>query len=314
MTIDTAVILAAGRGSRLKEVTKNRSKALTPVAGVPMIGRVIAALKDAGIQRFVIVGAPKDEALKNLCTGMPETTFITQEVPLGSGDALKGCEALVPNHFLLSACDSLVPADDVRALITAHSSSNAATLGVVEVAPDISLSARSVVSMSGDVVTDFIEKPGPGERLSNFSSIPLYVLTKKVFNEIAVLQPSPRGEYELSSVFRSLIRKGDTVKGAIIRERCDLTDQSDLISLTKRFLALQEPAIQVHPSVHVPPSVSLIAPVVIDEGVQLRDGAVIGPSVYVENGAVIGEGSHVSNSVVLRGVTVTQSHDGVVLA
>jgi len=314
MTINTAVILAAGRGSRLKEVTKNRSKALTPVAGIPMIGRVMDALKGAGIERFIVVGAPGDEALKQLCAQIPATSYTTQERPLGSADALRGCESLVPGTFLLSACDSLVAAEDVRAVLQAHAPSSVATLGVIEVPPEVSLSARSVIEMSGNTVTNFIEKPGPEERLSNFSSLPLYVLTQEIFAEIAGLQPSPRGEFELSSAFRGLIAKGRVLKGVRVRERFDLTDQSDLLNLTKQFLALQSPAIQIHESVKVPDTASLVAPLLIDEGVVIHDGAMIGPSVYIERGATIRAGCRVSNAVVLRDVVVNQSLDGVVVA
>jgi NDP-sugar pyrophosphorylase family protein len=312
MKIDTAVILAAGRGSRLREVTAARSKALAPIAGKPIIQRVIDSLQEAGITRFIVVGAPHDTELKELCASMPFTRHATQEKPLGSANALKACEGLVPEHFLVCACDSLIPSKDVTALIQKHSAENSATLSIIEVAPEISLGARSVVTMHGDLITNIIEKPAPGERLTNLSSLPLYVLSHAVFDEIASLTLSARGEYELPEAFRELIKKGKIVKGARATERFDLTDKNDLLALNERFLSVMSPAMQVHPSVTIPPSTTLKGPVLIEEGVTIGEGAIIGPYVYLERGASVNSGVRLSRTVGLRGARLSTDSDGLV--
>ena len=303
--IDTAVILAAGRGSRLKEVTAHRSKALAPIAGKPIIMRVIDSLTEAGIRRFLVVGSPRDEELKALCSSFPEITFLTQEHPLGSADALKGVAPFVPHTFLVCACDSLIPAHDIATLIAHHSATSVATLSIIEVAPEISLGARSVVTMNGELVTAIIEKPSPDERLSNLSSLPLYILTKNIFPEIARLTPSPRGEFELPEAFRGLLLEGGIIRGICASARYDLTDQRDLLALNELFLTKLSPSIQVADSVVVPPSSKLIAPVLIEEGASVGENTTIGPLVYLERNTCVKPGLRVTRSIVLRNATVT---------
>ena len=313
MKINTAVILAAGRGTRLKEVTATRSKALAPIAGKPIICRIIDSLQKAGITRFVVVGAPHDSELRALCIAITSTTWVTQQTPLGSADALRGVEALVPTNFLVCACDSLVPSHDIATLIEKHSAESSATLSVIEVAPETSLSARSVVTMQGDLITTIIEKPAPGERLSNLSSLPLYILTQEIFQEISSLPLSIRGEYELPDAFRALLTKGKTVKGVRAKERFDLTNKNDLLALNERFLVENSPTIQAHPSVIIPPSTTLIAPVLIEEGVTIGVGTTLGPFVYLERGASISSHIRLSRTIVLRGASASTDCDGGVI-
>lgn len=303
--IDTAIILAAGKGSRLKEVTAHRSKALAPIAGKPIIERVIDSLRDAGIIHFIIVGSPKDNELRAFTESIPSATFTIQERALGSADALKGCEPITPETFLVCACDSIVPTNDIRNLIASHEQGTGATLSIIEVAPEISLSARSVVTMKGDVVADIIEKPSQSERTSNLSSLPLYILTRAVFTEIEALQPSERGEYELPAALRSMIKKGTLMKGVRATNRDDLTDQNDLLELNLRFLAEFSPHRRIHPNVTIPTSATIIEPVIIEDGVTIGENTVIGPFVYLERTSTVQSGSSINYSIALRGAVVS---------
>ena len=311
--IDTAIILAAGRGSRLKEVTAHRSKALAPIAGKPIIMRVIDALTEAGVRNFIVIGAPHDTELKELCTSLQNTKFFVQETPLGSANALISAQGGVPDTFLVCACDSLIPSGDISNLIAHHTPSTDATLSIIEVAPDISLAARSVVTLKGDLVTEIIEKPSPGERISNLSSLPLYILTKGIFDEIARLKPSARGEYELPEAFRSLIDHGKIVRGVRASERYDLTDQNDLLTLNLLFLAKISPEIQISSSVKIPKSAKLIPPLLIEEGVTIGEDSTIGPLVYLERGSAVLPRVSISRSLVLRdGAAATPCDGGII--
>lgn len=310
MMIDTAVILAAGRGSRLKEVTAQRSKALAPVAGKPIIGRVIDSLRTAGISRFIVVGAPTDAELRDYTGTILNASYVVQEVARGSGDALLRCEGLTPETFLVCACDSIIPSDEIRRLLKAHEVNNSATLGVIEVAPEVSLSARSVVTMRGDFITQIIEKPSPAERTSNLSALPLYILTNDIYQEAASLTPSPRGEYELPVALAALVSRGLSVKGVRIARRDDLTDQNDLLDLNIRYLTEATPPLQVHPSVVVPASSTVVSPAIIEEGVTIGNNAHIGPFVYLERGSIVSSGCSVSHAVAVCGAKLSGTIKG----
>ena len=214
----------------------------------------------------------------------------------------------------MCACDSLIPVESLRGILASHEAHKAAvSRGVMEVAPEVSLASRSVVTLEGDRVLDFIEKPQPHERTSNVTGLPLYVLSDSVFPELEALQPSPRGEYELPGVFRSLIGKGARVVAYRVHSREDLTDAADLLALNKRFLGEHPTQITIHPSVALPATAHIVPPVLVEEGATIGEGVTLGPSVFVERGASIAQGSTVERAVVTRGARVEGIAQGVVV-
>jgi len=78
-----AIILAAGQGTRMKSAL---AKVLHKVAGLPLLGHVIAALRDAGVDRIVVVTAPAGEAVRNYAKAMGAGSAI-QDQQLGTGHA-----------------------------------------------------------------------------------------------------------------------------------------------------------------------------------------------------------------------------------
>lgn len=305
--ITTAVILAAGRGSRLRALTQARSKALAPVVGMPLIARIMASLRNAGIERFHIVTAPHDEELRRHVGADPRVVTHIQEKPLGSGDALRSCQSKICGNFLVCACDSVVEPSEIRSLIeTARTAEGALALAVMEVSPEVSLESRSVVVLEGTRVIDIIEKPGPNERKSNVTSLPLYILNEEIFSELEKLSPSKRGEYELPEAIRNLIGKGCLVLSSRVAERDDVTSLPDLLALNMKVLRGLSPNVQIAEGVFIPPTVSVVGPVVIDSGVSVGEGVTLGPLVYLEGGSVIEAGVRVERAVVTRGSRVSR--------
>lgn len=312
--ISTAVILAAGRGSRLKAITSSRSKAMAPVVGMPLIARILSSLRDAGITRFHLVIAPHDVELRQYFAADRTISIHIQEQPLGSGDALRRCHGLVPGAFVVCACDSLVEASEIRGLIET-SAGGVMVAGVMEVSPEISLEARSVVLLKDDRVVDIIEKPQPSERVSNMTSLPLYVLNEEIFGELETLPKSTRGEYELPQAIRNFIARGGLVRYSRISTRDDVTTLSDLLSINMKVLARCVTNMYISEDVLVPASVSLVPPVYIDGGVSIGAGAILGPAVYLERGSVVEAGVRLERVVVARGGRATRdTHDEVVVS
>jgi NDP-sugar pyrophosphorylase family protein len=313
--ITTAVILAAGRGTRLKEVTKTRSKAMAPVAGLPMLGRVMDSLRGAGIERWIIVAAPNDDRLKAYCAELPHVVVREQSSPRGSGDALRVCEDDLDRPFLVAACDSLLSSVDVRGALELFVARSAdAVVATLEVKDDVSLHARSVLRVEAENIKEFIEKPSDVERCSNVTGLPLWVLSPRVFSELRALEPSPRGEYELPAIFNSMIAKSQRVLAYRAAGRCDLTTVDDLLELNKEFLKELSPSISIHPSVRIPASVKFAPPVLVSEGCEIGEGAQVGPYVYLEAGSRIEAKVVLQNAVVLSGVTVIASSAGKVFS
>ena len=114
-----AVVLAAGRGTRLGRLTIQRSKAMLPVAGEPLVGRVLERLRVTGLQRFVIVGGPDDEELVQYCRDQQSGSLshVVQTERRGMAHALACAAPLIDSSFVLAACDNLVASDFVAEMI-----------------------------------------------------------------------------------------------------------------------------------------------------------------------------------------------------
>lgn len=135
-----ALILAAGIGSRLKPLTDVTPKALIPIAGVPLLERVLLRLKAAGVKSFVVNAHHHAQAVADFCADLsrrhavPVSVSREDDLLLDTGGAIKKASALLKGRepFFVHNADVLTDLD-LRALVKAHKDSGAlATLSVRE--------------------------------------------------------------------------------------------------------------------------------------------------------------------------------------
>jgi NDP-sugar pyrophosphorylase family protein len=303
-----AVILAAGRGKRLAPVSQYHTKAMAPVAGVPMVQRVMDLVAGQDIHDFVLVVGPDDDEIRRHFHN-PETPqglvrLVDQHDRLGTAHALRMAAPLIDGDFVLSACDNLVPPEHIAALIDAHGRRGATiTLSLMPVAPD-AVSATGIVARDGERITRIVEKPTPESAPSNISSLPLYVLSREFLPYLDQVQPSPRGEYELQDAFQAVIDAGLLVTGVETPWRRQLTNIGDLLALNCHFLGATPGGCLLHSSVELEPDIVLSTPVRLDARTHVGPRTVIGPNVYCAPGARIGADAIVQNALVLAGAPV----------
>ena len=119
--MSTAVVLAAGLGTRMRSPL---AKVLHPLLGRPMVGWIVAALREAGVDDVIVVVHHQEDAVRAaLLQQDPAVRFARQDNPKGTGDALRSALALVPNSgtVLVTAGDTpLLRSADVRRLLDAH--------------------------------------------------------------------------------------------------------------------------------------------------------------------------------------------------
>jgi NDP-sugar pyrophosphorylase family protein len=203
----------------------------------------------------------------------------------------------------MSACDNLVTVEHIREMVAMHQRQGAtATLSLMPI--DVALASKTgVVEWDAPYVRRIVEKPKPEEAPSNISSLPLYVFSPAILEMLAWVQPSPRGELELQDAIQLLIERTGRVMGVLTDTRQQVTDAADLLSLNLHMLNA-DPAQCICAS-PLPFDVTLIAPVVIEDGVEIGGGSVIGPGVYIEQGVHIGAGARLQDTLILRGAEVT---------
>ncbi len=194
-----AIILAAGLGTRLRPYTQTTPKPLLPVRGRPILDWGLGALPPAVDRVLVVVHylAEQIEAYLGRQTHFPRWEVVRQEVPRGTGDALRSCkERLQSDHFLVLNGDDLYGAADLAELarcpagLLVHPVDEPRRYGIAFLRPDGSLDHLE-------------EKPDlDGSRLANTGA---YVFPRSVFG--TELQVSARGEYEITDYVTALARR-----------------------------------------------------------------------------------------------------------
>ena len=297
-----AVILAAGMGTRLRPITANRSKAMVPVLGRPLVERALVPFVENGVRDFVFVISPDDTEIAGYFadrTSLEITArFVIQEERLGMAHALRLAAPLVEGRFAVSACDSLLDSSDVRKLLEAGFDADAA-LSLLDVEPE-RLSLSGVVELDGSRVRRIVEKPSPEDAPSNTVSLPHYVFSPQLLEILPLIQTSPRGEYELQDAIQGLIDGGGKVIGVRADERFQVSSPEDLLNLTLQLFSEDSEPMRID-SAAVGRGTTIVEPALVERGAELGDGCEIGPDVFLESGCRIGDHVIVRRSIVLRG-------------
>ena len=234
MMIERAVILAAGRGTRMRELTAQLPKPMMEVRGKPVLQHIVQGLGDAGIRDCVIVVGYRADVVRGFFgDGSRYNVAIqykTQTVQDGTGRVVELAHDFAGKHpFILAYGDILIdPAnykrlvdlpDDVEAMLT------------VTRGEDISKGGAVFLDGNLDLV-DLREKPKPGEPTSPWYNAGLYAFRPSIFDFTSKLKPSPRGEYELTDAIRDLAQSGKKVRALeLTGEWADVRDPETLARL-----------------------------------------------------------------------------------
>jgi len=212
--IDKAVLLAAGRGTRMRELTTDLPKPMIEVRSKPILQHMVEGLREAGVRQFLIIVGYRADAVQNFFGDGSryniEIQYATQVVQDGTGRVVDLARNFAGDSpFVLNYGDILVdPAnykrlldlpDDVEAIIS------------VKHGEDVSKGGAVFVNDQMELV-DLREKPEPGEPTSPWYNAGLYAFRPSIFDFTAKLKPSPRSEYELTDAVRDLARSGKKVQ------------------------------------------------------------------------------------------------------
>jgi len=310
-----AVVLAAGRGTRLGALTTNRSKAMMPIVGHPMIARVLDMVAAGGADFFVIVVHPTQheliEYLRRSSWGR-RVELAYQHEREGMADAVEAAAPLVreraETEFLLASCDNLFPDGHIGRLAASRRSDSLDAALSLMWAPETEANLGAVVEMSDGLVTDIIEKPkltdvpSHGPRPEVLTAPSLYALSLRVLEYLPRVTSSSRQEREFPDALRLLIADGGRVGGELVENRMVLTHPTDLLVINRRFLRRAPSRVTVHGE--IPPDVTIVPPVHIEAGAWIGGGCQIGPEVFLEKGCRVHKEAVVRRAVVLRNASV----------
>lgn len=217
--IRKAVVLAAGRGTRMGSFTDQTPKAMLDVRGRPMLEHVLDALASVGVDRFfLVVGYRREMVEEHFRDWRLPIEFRVQDPIDGTGSAARLARDFAgADPFLLTfgdiLCDPRAYVECSRVLV--ENSAAAAVLGVKETG-DPWQAAAVYVTPDGRV-SGIIEKPPKGTSTTPWASAGVYAMRPSVFSFLDRLELSPRNEYELTSIFEMMLRGGVEVRIGAMR-------------------------------------------------------------------------------------------------
>jgi len=292
-----AVVLAAGKGTRLHPLTLTRPKHLVQVGGKPIIDNVLEALRGAGIVDVVFIVNYMADLLQNhlgdgASHGM-RFEYAVQKQLRGTADAASFAEPFVKEDFLLTYGDWLTTPEAIRTVLQAHEKERpTVTMAVV---PVENPEHYGIVELDNFHVKRIVEKPTPDEAPSNLANAGVYVLSKDVFDAVKRTEPSPRGEFEITDSLSLLLRAGQE----IVASKLSANDMFDVGLLWDLFEANRWVLERTKPRMdgQIEDGARIMGPAVIEDGSRIRSGA------YIEGPVFIGEGSDVGPNCFIRPYT-----------
>ncbi|MEM1604536.1 MAG: sugar phosphate nucleotidyltransferase [Zestosphaera sp.] len=282
-----ALILAAGYGKGLEPLTHTRSKVMIPVINKFLLDHHVENLVKAGVDRIVVVVSYLRDQVVERARLLADkfscdVRVVDQGRPLGTGDAVrKGLEEISSEYFVVVYGDVYVEYDDVREfvnvgenLVGAYEVSDPRKYGVLIVNEDF-------------ILRDIIEKPS--EAPSNLVNAGIYVLSSKIRKYLDELEPSPRGEYELTDAVVKL-SKEENVRVVKLSYWRDLGRPWNLLELNKDLMSSWRDSVIKG---RVESGAVVKNAVYVDEGAEILSGTyIVGPA-YVGRDAVVGPNSYV---------------------
>jgi UDP-N-acetylglucosamine diphosphorylase / glucose-1-phosphate thymidylyltransferase / UDP-N-acetylgalactosamine diphosphorylase / glucosamine-1-phosphate N-acetyltransferase / galactosamine-1-phosphate N-acetyltransferase len=230
-----AVILAAGKGTRMRDLTNEVPKPMLKVGGKPILEHIFEGILEAGIKEFFIVTGFKAEVIEDYFgTGSKwgaQISYGRQEVQDGTGRAPEPARAFVGDSpFLLTYGDILVAPAPYRQMVERFQSGPFS--GVITVTPgqdvtkggldffDKEFCLRRVVEKPSAQQLEALRQEGwlkPGEPV--WYNAGIYIFKPVVYEFIGKLKKSPRGEYELTDAISGLVEAGHKLAGLEIEGR-----------------------------------------------------------------------------------------------
>ncbi|MFJ5726509.1 glucose-1-phosphate thymidylyltransferase [Streptomyces paradoxus] len=284
-----ALVLSGGAGTRLRPITHTSAKQLVPVANKPVLFYGLESIAEAGITDVgMIVGETAEEIEEAVGDGSAfglKVTYIPQERPLGLAHAvLIARDFLGDDDFVMYLGDNFIVGGitglvdefrgnrpDAQILLTRVADPRA--FGVAELDP------------SGQVI-GLEEKPDQPK--SDLALVGVYMFTPLIHEAVRAIEPSWRGELEITHAIQHLIDTRADVRSTVIKGYWkDTGNVGDMLEVNRTVLEAMERRIDGE----VDDASETIGRVVLEEGARIVNSRVVGP-------VVIGSGTVVSNSYV----------------
>ncbi|MDQ2985206.1 MAG: sugar phosphate nucleotidyltransferase [Armatimonadota bacterium] len=210
-----AVVLAAGKGSRLYPITRHIAKPLLPLAGRPTLHYVFDRLKEIDATDVcLVVGENENEMHFALGDGDDvgvSLSYVVQHEPKGLAHALRCAEEFVGRQDFVMYLGDGIYGSSLKPFADRFHETGCNNLNLVKAVEDPS--RFGVANTDGERIVKLVEKPKQPE--SNLAMQGVYFFDGVIWDVLPDLQPSARGEFEITDAIQMLIDRGGDVRAGV---------------------------------------------------------------------------------------------------
>ncbi len=303
------IIPMAGMGKRMRPHTLTIPKPLLPIAGKPIVHRLVEDIVKVCGQKVdeiaFVIGRTFGQEVENKLTEIANTvgakaSIVYQDEPLGTAHAILCAKDSLEGNVVVAFADTLFKADFQM---------NSGAEGIIWVQKVEDPSAFGVIKTNAQgEITDFVEKPK--EFVSDLAIIGIYYFKDGAYlkSELQYLIDNDlkeKGEYQLTNALENMKQKGTKFLPNPISEWLDCGNKDATVYTNQRYLEYLKDTDLISKNAIIENSV-ILSPVYIADGVEIRN-SVIGKHVSIGKNTKINN-SIISNSIIQEGAIIENAH------
>lgn len=290
-----AVILAAGKGTRMQPLTETKAKPLLEVAGKPIIEHNIDLLRE-NVEEIVVVAGYKIEHFQERYSDEDKIRIVEQEEALGTADAALQARSYIENEAVILNGDDIY-GEQLGELIKQDKAVLAAEVDTPE--------DYGVFQVKEGEVTGIEEKPE--EPASNLVNTGCFKVQSDFFQLLEQVDKSERGEYEITDALNEYLEGAEVVEAerwlpcSYLWQLIDANEELISEIEERRGGDIHESA-KIHGKVKIEEGAEIRENTVIEGPTVIKSGCEVGPSAYIRQGTVLENDVHIGNSEVKNSV------------
>ena len=302
------LILSGGKGTRLRPITHTSAKQLVPVANTPVLFYGIKAIHDCGIDEIgIIVGDTALEIMEAVGDGKDfgvKITYIRQDAPLGLAHAVMiAKDYLAGEPFVMYLGDNLI-LGGIKDLVDEFRSNKSDCQILLAKVPNPS--QFGVAELVDGKVVNLVEKPENPK--SDLALVGVYMFNDTVWEAVSSIEPSERGELEITHAIQWLVDAGRDVRSFVVDGWWKDTGKlEDMLEANRMVLDTYETRIDGQ----VCRKSSLEFKVIVEKGAIIENSTIRGPAIIGHNAVIknsfIGPFTSIYNGTLIENAEIEHS-------
>ncbi len=294
-----AIILAAGKGTRLKPLTETSPKPLLRIANKPILEYNLNALRDLVDEVLIIVGYKKEKIMEYFGNSYKDIkiTYVIQKEICGTGNAVLQAEPFVKDEFIVMNGDDIFFKEDIKKCLKYKYSLLAMELNTIR--------RFGAIETRNGCLKKIVEKPKNPK--TNLANIGLYKVNDSIFSILKKLRKSERNEYEIVDAITELAKK-QKVKIVKANNWISIGYPWHLIEANEFFLknikdekkGNIEKGVIIKGNLKCGKGTKILSGVYIEGNVIIGENCKIGPNCYIRGSTSIGDNCHIGQAVEIK--------------